>query len=186
MPPKRQTRKENSKRQLFSVLQDSTSSKAVYNNNNNNNDNHSYASTATSGLKQISRDVPNVNDWIKQMEKDLEKRIEGIVESSRQCKRVVHEAHYRGMCQISKAAKKMTVREFNAMHECNLLDMMIRNEAGVVVVVDAANDNTTKTTTTTAAAFNTKKRKDLETPAPKVRGGVPLTVSRTVRRGEVL
>jgi len=79
-------------------------------------------------------------------------------------KQELKQTHGAGMLKLSKAVKKMTIRDFNAQYDCNLLDIF-------------ATTNTNKK----------RIRTELETPAAKKTSNcVPNTVTRTVQRGEAM
>ena len=83
-------------------------------------------------------------------------------------------SHYSGMMKLPKSIKKMTVREFDQQHKCNLLQLIT---------------SVTNNTMTGKKRIRPTTGKDLETPAPmsKVAGGKAITTpSRTVRRGEAI
>jgi len=94
-----------------------------------------------------------------------------------------------GIVKLTKATREMTIKEFNMKHSCDLLSLL-KSKDGVQVVT------MTTTTTATAApapteevATNRKRDHDMvdATPAPRSRPGtIPMSISRTIRKGEGL
>ena len=101
-----------------------------------------------------------VDDLKKEM---LDRQKSFLTAEAQTGKQEQHHAYCTGMLKISKSIKKMTVREFNKAHNCNLLELISTNTG--------------------------KKRplnKTMETPAPAMRGRAAATPTRTVARGEAL
>lgn len=100
-----------------------------------------------------------VDDLKKEM---LDRQKSFLTAEAQTGKQEQHHAYCTGMLKISKSLKKMTVRDFNKAHNCNLLELLSTNVG--------------------------KKRplKAMETPAPTMQGKAAATPSRTVARGEAL
>lgn len=100
-----------------------------------------------------------VDDLKKEM---LDRQKSFLTAEAQTGKQEQHHAYCTGMLKISKSLKKMTVRDFNKAHNCNLLELLTANVG--------------------------KKRplKATETPAPAMRGKAAATPTRTVARGEAL
>lgn len=102
------------------------------------------------------------------------------------CKLEQEEVLSMGLIKLPKAARNMSVRDFNRQHGFDLL-ALLKSKDGVVLSKNSSsisNINNTKP----VAMMDAKKKRCFETPAPQMRHpGAPMaTLLRTARRGEGL
>ena len=109
----------------------------------------------------IPTDPHHIRALLEDLQKEVHDRQQLLTAEAQTGKQEQQQAYSCGMLKLSKAVKKMTVRDFNKAHNCNLLEL-ITSRAGK------------------------KKRKDLETPAPTRCKAAMATPSRTVKRGEAI
>ncbi len=119
-------------------------------------------------------------DHVKLLQKDLQTKFHQILENlkadAEDAKLQQEEALSTGLVRLPNAIRQMTVKEFNETHQCDLLSLL-KSKDGVLI--------------TKNSQFNTGKKREHHmtvqaTPAPRTRnlGDAPMSVSRTVRKGE--
>lgn len=97
------------------------------------------------------------------------------------CKLEQEETLSTGLIKLPKNVRNMSVREFNNLHDCDLL-ALLKSKDGVVL--SSMNAGASKKVN----AIDANKKRCYETPAPRGRlpGAGMATVLRTARRGEGL
>ena len=158
--PETRTRAEQYKRQLVGVLMDTT--------------NTSVSGTTKSVGVVDGTDKSHVSMMVEDLRNGLNKRLDAIKTDMLTCKQEQYQAHCAGMMKIPKATREMTIKEFNAKYNCNLLELLQTVKSHATGPVDKD-----------VPAPLCGKRDRFETPAHH-RGRpmqTPATV-RTVRRGE--
>lgn len=131
--------------------------------------------------EQASVDGTNP-EHVKLLQKDLQTKFNQIVENlkadAEDAKLQQEEALSMGLVRLPNAIRQMTVKEFNDAHQCDLLSLL-KSKDGVVLSKNLP--------------FNSGKKREHymtveATPAPRIRkeGEVPMSVLRTVRKGEGL
>ena len=137
-------------------------------------------------LRGWNDDQANVDgtnpEHVKLLQKDLQTKFHQIVENlkadAEDAKLQQEEALSMGLVRLPTAIRQMTVKEFNETHQCDLLSLL-KSKDGVVLSKNLA--------------CNTGKKREHymtveATPAHRIRkqGEAPMSVSRTVRKGEGL
>ena len=158
--PESRVRAEQYKRQIVGVLMDSTNSSVS-------------SASKTVGVVD-GTDKNHVSMMIEDLKNGLNKKLDAIRTDMLTCKQDQYQAHCSGMMKIPKGIREMSIKDFNAKYNCNLLEML--QTAKINATGQAARD---------FPAPVCGKRDRFETPAPH-RGRpmqTPGTI-RTVRRGE--
>lgn len=153
-------RRDETKRQIMGALKDS-------------DDTVSTASSLHKPAEFLVKSLDGSNpDQVKLLIQDLREKVQqqqtALKAEAATGKKEQLGSHFAGMLKIPTKVKKMTVREFNKTHKCDLLQLVTSSMGGKKRVRPIS-------------------KKDLETPAPtKLPGKAQATPSRTVKRGEAL
>lgn len=119
-------------------------------------------------------------DHVKLLQKDLQAKFHHIVENlkadAEDAKLQQEEALSMGLVRLPSAIRQMTVKEFNETHQCDLLSLL-KSKDGVLLSRNSQHSIGKKREHHMTVAA---------TPAPRTRnlGDAPMSVSRTVRKGE--
>jgi hypothetical protein len=161
--------REATKRQIMGVLMDST------------NGNNGVEPSSSSGKLKDMTNENRVSLMVQDLQKGLDRQLDGIKADVATWKQEQVQAHYSGMMKIPKATRQLTVKEFNEKYNCNLLDLL-KNVGG-------------NHSALSGHAFakppicGTKRDRALQTPAP-TKGRLPMQTPggtiRTVRKGEMM
>mmetsp|Transcript_9239 Transcript_9239/g.20836 ORF Transcript_9239/g.20836 Transcript_9239/m.20836 type:complete len:245 (-) Transcript_9239:135-869(-) len=147
-----------------------------------------YQSESSTDIEWLSR--TSCNSFCEQRNDNLKKDAEALELMRDELMRTQKETIVQGLCKLNKDVKKLSVKEFNSMFGCDVIDL-IRKQ---MVVGDVQSDGSSNggdkkrycaNGAGAGAAGSQQQQLSLKTPAASRLGKPPMTM-RTARRGEVI
>lgn len=162
MPPASRRRDAAASR-IMKVLGDDTN---VNSSGSNNSSSNAKAKEALQPEQEWTRD--HLSLVLQDLEESLNDRLSLLASETSKAKDAQKQVHVKSMVKIRKQVRGMSVRQFNETYGCDLLQLL-------------------KMPTSSSANKKRIRPEALATPAPSRQGkAVPMTASRTVKRGEAI
>jgi len=186
------------KRTILSALDENSSlDDPTFHHTKFHSNGHQYNSSSPSSFPIPDLDytqLKNIELLLTDLEREIDSRKESLdIQKVNMLKRQ-QEVYFVNMVKIAKSIKKMTIRDFNAAHNTNIVNVMkksmIGDNASAVVAMGAKKRvRSNGTSNNNSSSSSNSSRLPMETPVRQIAtGGIrtPGTILRTVRKGETV